>query len=419
MVDACARESRAQVTSRVRRMRAPGPPRGVDRTELDPLAPAVIADPYPWYRALHRGGPVHYSEKRDVWIVSRHEDVRAAARAHDWLSSADGVTRFRTRLPMMLTMDRPGHTRLRRLVARDFTRDALERWRPAIEEMTRSAFDRMLAAGSCDAVAEVASPLPVDAIARVLGVPPEDVPAFRRWSDGIVEGFGVAPDAAPVRTSARVVGSAMKLQGYLAAQVAQRRAQPGDDLLSRLVNSDDEPLSDDELFWFALLLLVAGNETTANLIGTMLLSLAEHPEEYALLREDPGLVPAAVEESLRYVSPIQGFYRTAVSDYDVDGVTIPAGARVLLLFGAANRDPRKYPDPDAFAIERNPTDHVAFGLGIHFCLGAHLARLEGAVVLRELLARAASIELAGEPVWSRNPTLRGLARLPLVIRAAA
>ena len=394
-------------------------PQEVERTGLDPLDPAVIADPYPWYRTLHRGGPVHYSPKRDVWILSRYEHVRTAARAHDALSSAEGVTRFRTRLPMMLTMDRPGHTRLRRLAARDFTHATLDRWRPAIAEMTSSAFDRMLAAGSCDAVAELASPLPVAAIARVLGVPPEDVPAFRRWSDGIVEGFGVAPDAAPIRTSARVLASALKLQGYLAAQVAERRAQPGDDLLSRLVNAEHERLSDDELFWFALLLLVAGNETTTNLIGTMLLSLARHPEEYRRLQADPELVPAAVEESLRYVSPIQGFYRTAASDYEVDDVTIPAGARVLLLFGAANRDPRQYADPDRFAIERNPTDHLAFGLGIHFCLGAHLARLEASIVLGELLDRSVSIELAGEPAWNGNPTLRGLARLPLSFRAAA
>jgi cytochrome P450 len=249
-------------------------------------------------------------------------------------------------------------------------------------------------------------------IAHVLGVPPGHFPEFRRWSDRVVEGFGVAPGRGSLRSSIHVLGAAVRLRAYFLEHFAHLRRSPGEDLLSGLLASSDEGrLSEDELFWFAFMLLVAGNETTTSLLGTMTLTLAETPEQYARLRADPSLVGSAVEESLRYVAPIQGMHRTTLADYRCGTDTIPEGARVLLLFGAANRDPARYPDPDRFLAARNPTDHLAFGSGIHFCLGAHLARLEASAVLRELIGRARRIELAGEPVWNGNPTLRGLSRL--------
>ncbi len=355
-----------------------------------------------------RGPPLHHNRRRALWIVSHYDELRAAARAHDALSSAESVARYRARLPMMLTVDRPEHTRLRRMVARDFTRDAMDRWRPDIEELAREAVDGMLADGTTDAVARLASPLPVAVIARVLGVPPEDLGAFRSWSDRIVEGFGAEPKPGALRANARVLGATVQLRAYLARQV---REHSGDDVLSRLAAVPD--LTEDELFWFGLMLLVAGNETTTNLLGTMLLAFAEHPEQWAAVRGDPSLIPAAVEEALRHVSPIQGLYRTAASEYRIGSGAIPAGGRVLLLFGCANRDPRHYPEPDRFLVERNPADHLGFGSGIHYCLGAHLARLEAVVVLRELAGRVEAIGPAGEPEWSGNPSLRGLARLPL------
>src|SRR3954454_7195314 len=385
---------------------------GAEPTAFDPLDPAVVADPYPWYSALLRGPAVHHNRRRALWIVSHYDELRTAARAHDVLSSAESVARYRARLPMMLTVDRPEHTRLRRMVARDFTREAMERWRPDIEELARAAVDEMLADGTTDAVARLASPLPVAVIARVLGVPRGDLASFRDWSDRIVEGFGSEPKPGALRANARVIGATVKLRAYISEQVRNRS---GDDLLSRLAAVPE--LSEDELFWFGLMLIVAGNETTTNLLGTMLLAFAEHPEQWAAVRADPELVPAAVEESLRHVAPIQGLYRTAASDYRVGPAAIPAGGRVLLLYGAANRDPRHYPDPDRFLVERNPGDHLAFGSGIHYCLGAHLARLEAVLVLRELAGRVESIELAGEPVWSGNPSLRGLSRLPLRLRS--
>jgi cytochrome P450 len=383
---------------------------GAEPTDFDPLDPEVVADPYPAYRELLRGPAVHHNRRRALWIISHYDEVRAAGRAHDSLSSAESVARYRARLPMMLTVDRPEHTRLRRMVASDFTREAIGRLRPAIEPLTREAIDDMLSDGVTDAVRRLASPLPVAVIARVLGVPSDDLYAFRDWSDRIVDGFAAEPKPGALRSNARVLGATVELRAYLAEQVRRRRDPGGDDLLSRLANSE---LSEDELFWFGLMLLVAGNETTTNLLGTMLLAFAEHPDQWAKVRADPGLVSAAVEEALRHVSPIQGLYRTAASEYHAAPAAIPAGGRVLLLFGAANRDPRHYADPERFLVERNPTDHVAFGSGIHFCLGAHLARLEAALVLRELAPRVEAIELAGEPEWSGNPALRGLARLPL------
>jgi beta-dihydromenaquinone-9 omega-hydroxylase len=415
---AVGRETRAGAAAVARRLRG-DLACGAEPTEIGPLDPDVLADPYPWYRQLHRGGPVHYHPRLDLWLISHYDQVRTAARAHDELSSAHSVARFRARLPMMLTVDRPEHSRLRRIAARDFTREAMERWRPAIEELAREAVGEMLSSHASDGALQLASPLPVAVIARILGVPTADLADFRDWSDRVAEGFGVEPGPGSVRSSARVLGAAVALRGYFAAQFERLRRSPGDDVISRLIASSEAgALSQDELFWFVFMLLIAGNETTTNLLGTMMLAFAEQPDQYAKVREDPGLVPDAVEESLRHVSPIQGLYRSAVSGYRVGSATIPAGGRVLLLFGAANRDPRKYPDPDRFDVERNPSDHVAFGSGIHYCLGAHLARLEAAVVLRELIERVERIELAGEPVWRDNPSLRGLARLPVRLVAS-
>lgn len=379
---------------------------GAQPTDFDPFGPDVLADPYPAYARLLDGGPLHYSARRRVWIISRHADVRAAARAHDALSSAESITPARSTLPMMIALDRPQHTRLRKLVAPFFTHDALERTAPVIEQIARGAVDEMLGARRPDAVAHLAAPVPVDVIAHVLGVPLADRPLFRAWSDRVVEGFA----ARSPRAVAAVFSATMRLHAYFREAFAERDAAPRDDLLGHLAAA---PLTDEERFWFALLLLVAGNETTTSLLGGMVLAFAQDPGQYARVREDPGLVAAAVEEGARHVSPLQALYRTALRDYEVGDATIPAGGRVLLLFGAANRDPRRYPDPDRFDVMRHPTDHLGFGTGIHFCLGAHLARLEAAIALRVLIERVERFELAGPPVWNGNPSLRGLARLPI------
>src|SRR3954452_18711522 len=312
-----AMHARAGAARSVRRLRG-NAACGAEPTAFDPLDPTVVADPYPWYSALLRGPAVHHNRRRALWIVSHYDELRAAARAHDALSSAESVARYRARLPMMLTVDRPEHTRLRRLVARDFTREAMERWRPDIEELAREAVDAMLADGSTDAVGRLASPLPVAVIARLLGVPREDLADFRDWSDRIVEGFGAEPKPGALRANARVLGATVQLRAYLSRQVRERR---GDGLLGELAEVPD--LTEDELFWFGLMLLVAGNETTTNLLGTMLLAFAQHPDQWAAVKADPELVPAAVEESLRHVAPIQGLYRTALSEYRIGSAAIP------------------------------------------------------------------------------------------------
>jgi cytochrome P450 len=351
-------------------------------------------------------------------VLSRYDDVLAGARAHGSLSSAEGVIYIRQPLPMMLTMDPPDHTRLRRIVARGFTPSAVSAWRPLVERLAVEAVDRMLDEGTTDAVSAVASPLPILVIAQILGVPPEDYPQFRDWSDKIVESLAVIDPADVVRAN-RTVEGILALQQYMAVLVEERRRAPTDDLLSRLVQPREEGALDaTEVFWFSLLLLVAGNETTTNLLGNLLHTLASAPAMWDELRRDPALVPGAIEESLRHDSPIQGFFRTTVADYPLHGVEIPTGARVLLLYGAANRDPRHYADPDVFRVSRGAGDHLAFGSGIHLCLGAHLARLEGAAVLGELVRRVRRIEPAGEPVRNTNPILRGMAKLPLQLTPA-
>jgi len=379
----------------------------------DPLAPEVIADPYPWYRALRDEAPAYYDPKRDIWVISRYDDVLAAARAHESLSSSEGITYARAPIPMMITIDPPDHTRLRRLVARDFTPRAIAEWRPGVEQRVAEAFDRMLAHESVDWMAELAFPLPVTVIAEVLGIPPEDHGQFKQWSDDIVEGFSLT-DASESNVIDSILGGLMALQQYLSRLIEERRSRPQDDLVSRLVDPRQaERVSDHELFWFCMLLLVAGNETTTNLLGNMVLALLNHPQQWRRLQDNPQLIPSAVEEVLRFDSPVQGFYRTVVQRYTVAGSEIPAGSRVPLLFAAGNRDPRHFDAPDEFLVDRNSADHLSFGSGIHLCLGAHLARLEGAVVLRALLDRTKGFDLTADPVRGTNANLRGVINLPL------
>jgi cytochrome P450 len=383
----------------------------------DPFAAETVADPYPWYSRLQTEAPLYRQNALGFWVLSRYGDVLAGARAHTSLSSAEGIIYTRQPLPMMLTMDPPDHTRLRRIVARDFTPTAVGGWRPLVDGLARDAVDRMLQEGTTDAVAAVASPLPILVIAEILGVPSEDYPQFRVWSDQIVESLALN-DPGDIERATRTVDGILSLQRYVTALVEERRAAPKNDLLSRLVQPRDEgTLSDTEAFWFSLLLLVAGNETTTNLLGNILHTFAREPGVWDGLRSSPQLIAGAIEESLRHDSPIQGFFRTVIAPYSVQGVEIPAGDRVLLLYGAANRDPRHFEDPDAFRIDRNPADHLGFGSGIHLCLGAHLARLEASAVLGELARRVRRIEPAGDPVRGDNPILRGMAKLPLTLTA--
>lgn len=403
------------IQDRVDTLRQAPQPDTVDYTDYHPSQAAVLKDPYPVYRRLLAGGPVHYNKRYNIWIISRHKDVRAALRADEVLSSAEGVARFRTTVPLLISTDRPGHTRLRRLVAENFSRGMLDRWRPVTGALCDGLVASLVGRGSAEVVAELAVPLPVQLIAHILGIPMVDRAKFQQLSNRVIRGGPqLQLQARSLIPFADALVASVQLHRYFGTQVALRCDKPGNDLLSRLATSPGrDSLSDDELLLIAFLLLVSGYETTTSLLAGLLLTLAECPDQYDRLRNRPELVPAAVEEQLRFVSPLQGLYRTALDNYDVDGHTIPAGSRVLLLYAAANRDPRQYPDPDTFRIDRRPTDHLAFGSGIHYCLGAYLSKLQAHCVLDQIIQRVRRIELDGPYEWSRNPSLRGLTKLPV------
>jgi beta-dihydromenaquinone-9 omega-hydroxylase len=340
--------------------------------------------------------------------------VWKALRDHDALSSAESQARFRVHLATMNAADPPEHTRLRRSVSRAFTPRAMRSWEAAINEVADDLVDAMIARGRTELVDDLAKPLPNRLIAMMLGIPRQDHARFLTWADTINEGAFVPLTLRGAALSVRSGGATMAMYRSLDALIKHRRRHPGDDLISMLADpKGDDVLTDDEVFWSASMLVGAGSETTTNLLSGLFLTLAQRPDVYARLREHPELIPAAIEEQLRYVSPVQGFYRTATRDYPIGTDTIPAGARVLLLFAAANRDPRHYADPDTFDLDRNPADQIAFGGGAHFCLGTHLTRLEAGRVLTQLLPRVEAFHLDGDYRYLKNPTMRGLEHLPL------
>lgn len=386
-------------------------------TGFDPFSKPMMRDPYPGYRALLTGPnvpDVWYNRKRGIWIIAGYDNVRTALRDHDALSSAESQARYRVHLKTMNAADPPDHTRLRKFVSRAFTPRAMKAWQAAINKVADELVDAIFIRGKTEVVADLAKPLPNRLIAMMLGIPQEDHAQFLAWSDAIVEGAFTTLTPHGLALNARSARATAAMRRNLDRLIAHRRRHPGDDLISMLTASDgDDVLTDDEVFWSASMLIGAGSETTTNLLSGLFLTLAQQPDLYARLREHPELIPAAIEEQLRLVSPVQGFYRTAIRDYTVGANTIPAGARVLLLFAAANRDPRHYDDPDTFDLNRNPTDHLAFGGGVHYCLGTPLSRLEVSRVLTQLLPRVDAIRLDGHYRYLDNPTMRGLAHLPV------
>lgn len=397
------------ITRRVRRKSIPA---GVAITDFDPLDREMAADPYRYYPELLAGPPVHFNQSRDIYILSRYEDVRAGARASEILSSADGVTYSRLSADSLLTVDPPRHTAMRKQAQPAFTRGALQSWQTVIEKLCIEHTAALFSGQSVDVVKTLAEPLPTAIIAHILGISGDDLVAFKEWSNETVRLASADVSFSGLRQAAAGMRAVGQFYDYFTGKLERGELLDEDTILGRLVaNAHDGRLSNDELFFFSTLLLLAGNETTTNMLGTLFLTLSANPDQLRLLHARPELVPSAIEEQLRFYSPIQGLYRTARSDYVVGNATIPAGSRVLLLWGAANRDPRQFDEPDQFRVDRNPTGHVAFGSGVHLCLGAHLARLEGHTVLREIVDHVDGIEILGEPRWRTNPTLRGLEKL--------
>jgi len=384
----------------------------------DPFAPGVIADPYPWYRWLHQEAPCHYVPERDVWVISRYDDVVAAARNHGVFSSGEGIGYGRQGNLSLISRDPPEHTRLRRLVTRDFLPRTVATLRPRIEAIVAGLVEAMLEQGRADWETELSEPLPMIVVAEMLGIPVERRTDFKRWSDDLIAGMGADLDET---TSGRIEESTVELVAFLRQTIAERRTHPTPDpvdLISRLVQaSDADGLTEGELVSFCVLLIVAGNETTTSALSSQVMMAIEHPDQWQLVVRDALLLPAFVEESLRYRSPVQGVFRNTLATVEVAGTKVPAGAKLLVLFGAANRDPDHYRDPDTFLVARNPVDHVAFGSGIHFCLGAPLARLELDIVGQALREKIGRLVPAGEIVPAANPFFRRLRHLPVLVEA--
>lgn len=396
--------------------------------DLDPFSPEIKQDPYPFYASLLSCGVPVYIGRRKIWILTDYEDVRAAAKDAERFSSAEGIAYDRSKLPILFGVDPPDHTRLRRLINRDFTPRAVESWRPLVERICTELIDEALEQETVDLVAQSLVPLPVRVISAILGIDDEDVPQFKRWSSGVIEGFNanarlITDSGEPGATSSgdrrdaakKAMTAVSNITVYFNQLLESRRRHPsGDDLISKLLVADDgEYLRDSELVWLCLALLVGGNETTTHLLGNLCVALIEHPDQYQLVRENPELQQAAIEETLRYDPPVQSVFRTTTTDVEFGGVQIPRGSRVQLSFAAANRDPRRWRDPERFSVRRAAEGHLSFGAGIHFCVGAPLVRIEATTFLRNLLTRTKGMELAGDFTRIDSQTFRGVERMPL------
>ncbi|TXS07398.1 cytochrome P450 [Streptomyces sp. col6] len=374
------------------------------------------ADPYPYYDRMRAAGPVHLirtDEFERAWLVVGYDEGRAVLAdqrfGKDWraLPGEMGGDPINAN---MLEMDAPDHTRLRKLVVRAFTPRRIEALRPRVQEITDGLLDVMVPEGRADLVDALAFPLPMTVICELIGVPDLDRSAFRKLSNGVV-----AP------ANALEEGESIRAMGvYLGELIEDKRRSPGDDLLSALIaarDEDDVALSPDELVGMAFLLLVAGHETTVNLISNGVRALLAHPDQLAALRADPGLLDGAIEEMLRYDGPVEtATIRFARERVEIGSRTVEPGEAVLVSLAGSDRDPARFPEPDRFDIRRDTRGHLAFGHGIHFCLGAPLARMEGRIAVRTLLERCPGLEAdpEGAPFdWLPGTLIRGVRRLPV------
>jgi cytochrome P450 len=391
------------------------------------LRPEVMADPYPLYRRLRETDPVHWDAAMGYWVLTRHADVvealqdarLSAARTGDaagWIpeeyQAALGPAMYAV-ARQMLFLDPPDHTRVRSLVNRAFTSRVVEGMRPRMQAIIDGLLDQAQEAGRMDVVADFAYPLPAIVIAELLGVPAEDRGRFIKWSGD----FGtLLEDGVTLEAAVQALQGVVAFISYFRELIEARRDASTEDLLHGLITAreQNDALSEEELLGNCILLLAAGHGTTTHLIGNGTLALLRHPDQMRRLHDDPSLAPSAVNELLRYDSPVQTTARVAMADLQLGGRTIERGQGVTLRLGAANRDPERFPDPDRLDLARPELRHVAFGHGIHFCVGAPLARIEGQMAFASLLKRFPEMELETDtPEWEPGIVFRGLRSLPV------
>ncbi|HEU0073927.1 MAG TPA: cytochrome P450 [Dehalococcoidia bacterium] len=403
--------------------------------DFNPLDPRLRTDPYAIYRELREEAPIYWQPMMQTWVLTGYQDILDVLRDHASFSSER--TRAKNALvqqlesyrlssgplgttPTMLSIDPPAHTRMRSLANKAFTPRVVERSRPHIAEIANELLNALPQPGSLDVVADIAVPLPMIVIAEVLGVPVTDRERFKAWSGDIAASLGGPFQPQDVLDRAR--DSSNAIAGYFRDLISKRRGEPRDDLISALMAAEEqgELLSEDELIATCILLLIAGNETTTHLIGNGMLTLLRNPDQRRRLQADPLLIDTAVDEILRYEGSVQMTSRVVDHDLEFRGQRFEEGQVVLLLLGAANRDPAQFPDPDHFDVARRPNRHLAFGQGIHYCLGAPLALAEAQIAFQTLLHRLPEPEAAfEEPEWGQNFVLRALKRLPITSQVTA
>ncbi len=399
----------------------------------DLFTPQFFVDPYPFYSRL-REAPILPYDKRLGWMVTRYDDIRALmkngllSRAKFEVERLAGLSAevcLAARPVMdgfnleMMRRDPPAHTRLRGLVNQAFTTRVVDQLRPRIQQIVDELLDAVDDAAYIDVIGDFAYPLPASVIMELLGVPLEDRSRLKAWTTHRIAFIGSiqnAPD--PLALATRAAQSASAMNVYFREVIKERRARPKGDLISLLIAvEENDRLTEEEIIANCSLLLSAGHETTTNLIGNGLLSLLKHPSQLRHVIEEPGLMQSAVEELLRFDSPVQLAPRASIAEIQLAGVSIRAGQRVTLMLGAANRDGERFTDPDRLNVERDPNEHLAFGFDRHFCLGALLARVEAELAFSALLRRYPGLALDGSPLqWVSNPAYRGLKTLPLKLR---
>ncbi|WP_371598868.1 cytochrome P450 [Streptomyces sp. NBC_00564] len=390
---------------------------------FDPWDPAFLADPYPAYEELRARGRVHYFEPTKQWLVPHHADVSALLRdrrlgrtyQHRFTHEDFGRT---APLPEhepfhvlndhgMLDLEPPDHTRIRRLVSKAFTPRTVERLKPYVDQLAGELVGGLVAAGGGDLLTDVAEPLPVSVIAEMLGIPESDRAPLRPWSADICGMYEMNPSE---ETAAKAVRASEEFTAYLLGLIEERRKEPGEDLISGLIAAYDEGerLTEQEMISTCVLLLNAGHEATVNATVNGWWALFRNPGQLAALRADHSLVPTAVEELMRYDTPLQLFERWVLDDIEIDGTTIPHGSEIAMLFGSANHDPAVFTAPEELDLSRPDNPHISFSAGIHYCIGAPLARLELTASLRALLSQAPTLTLTAEPVRKPAFVIRGL-----------